>query len=149
MSRVTLGTLLGLAIGVVDVLLMLPLSFPDKRAALLGAFCARFALGFFQPPSGFQCRRSRPAWSWESSRACRTPSSRRRHAPILVTGLIFGAIAGWAVSRWACRRRLVTLLRAWPESNGHAQSYFRLDTHAEFGRDEKCPAEGDTRADAA
>jgi hypothetical protein len=47
MSRTTLGIVLGLGIGIVDVLLMLPLSFPDKRAALLGAFCARFALGFF------------------------------------------------------------------------------------------------------
>ena len=47
MTRVTLGTILGLGFGVADVLLMLPLSFPDKRAALLGAFCARLALGFF------------------------------------------------------------------------------------------------------
>ena len=47
MSRVPLGVLLGLIIGAVDVALMLPLSFPDKRAALLGAFCARFALGFW------------------------------------------------------------------------------------------------------
>ena len=46
MTRVTLGLLLGVVIGGVDVLLMLPLTFPDKRAALLGAFCARFALGF-------------------------------------------------------------------------------------------------------
>ena len=38
MSRVTLGLLLGLAWGIVDVLLMLPMTFPDKRAALLGAF---------------------------------------------------------------------------------------------------------------
>ena len=47
MTRVNLGVLLGLVIGIVDVLLMLPLAFPDKRAALLGAFCSRFALGFF------------------------------------------------------------------------------------------------------
>ena len=47
MTRVSLGVVLGLVIGAVDVLLMLPLSFPDKRAALLGAFCARFSLGFF------------------------------------------------------------------------------------------------------
>jgi hypothetical protein len=40
MSRVLLGVLLGLIIGAVDVALMLPLSFEDKRAALLGAFCA-------------------------------------------------------------------------------------------------------------
>ena len=35
MTRVTLGVLLGVAIGIADVVLMLPLSFPDKRAALL------------------------------------------------------------------------------------------------------------------
>lgn len=46
MSRVPLGMLLGLVIGAVDVLLMLPLSFPDRRAFFAGAFCARFALGF-------------------------------------------------------------------------------------------------------
>jgi hypothetical protein len=39
--------LLGLVIGAVDVLLMLPLWFPDRRAAIADAFCARFALGFF------------------------------------------------------------------------------------------------------
>ena len=47
MSRATLGVILGLSIGVADVLLMLPLSFPDKRTALLAAFSSRFSLGFF------------------------------------------------------------------------------------------------------
>jgi len=47
MPRVTLGVILGLSIGIVDVLLMLPLSFPDKRTALLAAFSSRFSLGFF------------------------------------------------------------------------------------------------------
>jgi hypothetical protein len=46
-GRFTFGVILGLAIGLLDVLLMLPLAFPDKRAALLGAFSSRFALGFF------------------------------------------------------------------------------------------------------
>jgi hypothetical protein len=46
-GRFTFGVILGLAIGIIDVLLMLPLAFPDKRAALLGAFSSRFALGFF------------------------------------------------------------------------------------------------------
>jgi hypothetical protein len=38
---------LDLVIGAVDMLLMLPLSFPDRRASFADAFCARFALGFF------------------------------------------------------------------------------------------------------
>src|SRR4029077_7687472 len=36
----------GIAFGALSVALMLPLSFPDKRAALLAAFCSRFAIGF-------------------------------------------------------------------------------------------------------
>ena len=39
-GRVTFGVILGLVIGVIDVLLMLPLAFPEKRP-LLGAFSSR------------------------------------------------------------------------------------------------------------
>jgi hypothetical protein len=46
MSRIPLGILCGLIFGAVDAGMMLPMSFPDKRAAILGAFLARFALGF-------------------------------------------------------------------------------------------------------
>ncbi len=38
--------LCGLAFGLLDVALMLPMSFPDKRAAIAGAFVDRFAIGF-------------------------------------------------------------------------------------------------------
>jgi hypothetical protein len=37
-GRLTFGVVLGVAIGIIGRLLMPPLSFPDKRAALLGAF---------------------------------------------------------------------------------------------------------------
>ena len=47
MGRLTFEVILGLAIGIIDVLLTLPFAFPDKRAALFGAFSSRFALGFF------------------------------------------------------------------------------------------------------
>jgi hypothetical protein len=45
MSRVALGALCGTVFGLVAVLSMLPLSFPDKRAALTAAFLDRFAIG--------------------------------------------------------------------------------------------------------
>jgi len=45
-SRLYLGIICGLVFGGLDAAMMIPLSFPDKRAALLGAFIARFALGF-------------------------------------------------------------------------------------------------------
>src|SRR5438105_8722978 len=46
MSKVVLGVIAGLLFGVLDVGLMLPMSFPDKTTALLGAFTSRFAIGF-------------------------------------------------------------------------------------------------------
>jgi hypothetical protein len=46
MSRICLGILCGLGFGGVDAAMMLPMGFADKRAAILGAVLARFALGF-------------------------------------------------------------------------------------------------------
>lgn len=46
MSKVVVGLIAGLVFGAIDVALMLPMSFPDKRTALLGAFTSRFAIGF-------------------------------------------------------------------------------------------------------
>ncbi|HEY0564136.1 MAG TPA: hypothetical protein VGC88_01055 [Terriglobales bacterium] len=46
MSRIHLGIICGLIFGGLDVALMIPLSFPDKRAAMLAAFISRFGLGF-------------------------------------------------------------------------------------------------------
>ena len=46
MSRVLLGTICGLVFGIADVGIMLPMSFPDKKAALTAAFIARFGIGF-------------------------------------------------------------------------------------------------------
>ena len=46
MRTVMNGIIAGILLGIADVLLMMPLSFPDKKAALLGAFVNRFAIGF-------------------------------------------------------------------------------------------------------
>jgi hypothetical protein len=45
MSRLWLGVLAGLIYGALSAASMLPLQFPDKRAALLGAFLNRVAIG--------------------------------------------------------------------------------------------------------
>jgi hypothetical protein len=100
MTRVTLGVLLGLGIGLVDALLMLPLSLPDKRAALLGAFCARFALGFFS--ATVRLPMSPIATGILVGLLTSLPDAiiTKAYGPIIVTGLVFGAIAGWIVGRW-------------------------------------------------
>ena len=101
MARVPLGVLLGVVIGLVDVALMLPLSFPDKRAALLGAFFARFALGFFAATVRLPLP---PVFSGVLVGILTSVPDAiitKAYAPILISGTVFGAIAGWIVGRWA------------------------------------------------
>ena len=101
MSRVPLGVLLGLIIGAVDVALMLPLSFPDKRAALLGAFCARFALGFFAATVRLPLSPILIGLLVGILTSLPDAIITKAYVPIMATGVIFGAIAGWIVGRWA------------------------------------------------
>jgi hypothetical protein len=103
MNRVVLGTLLGLGVGVTDVLFMLPLPFPDRTAALLGAFCARFALGFFTATIRLPLS---PIWAGVVvGLLTSVPDAiiTKAYAPILITGVLFGAVCGWIVGRWALR----------------------------------------------
>lgn len=101
MSRVPLGVLLGLVIGAVDVVLMLPMSFPDKRAALLGAFCARFALGFFAATVRLPMSPILTGILVGILTSLPDAIITKATVPIMVTGVVFGAIAGWIVGRWA------------------------------------------------
>ncbi len=52
MDKLTIGLIFGFAFGIIDVLIMLPLKFDDRRKrleALAGAFIDRFMLGFLIP----------------------------------------------------------------------------------------------------
>ena len=49
MSPLLSGLISGLIFGAIDIGLMLPMSFPDKKTALLGAFFSRFAIGLVIP----------------------------------------------------------------------------------------------------
>ena len=100
MTRVSLGLVLGVVIGGVDVLLMLPLTFPDKRAALLGAFCARFALGFLAANVRLPISPILSGVIVGVLTSLPDAIITKAYAPIMVTGVIFGAIAGWIIGRW-------------------------------------------------
>ena len=100
MPRVPLGIVLGLACGVVDVLLMLPLGFPDKRAALAGAFCSRFALGFFAAVTSLPLSPVLTGIIVGILTSLPDAIITKAYAPIMITGVLFGAIAGWIVGRW-------------------------------------------------
>jgi hypothetical protein len=104
MRRPLLGVCLGLLIGAADVALMLPLQFTDKSTALAAAFFSRFAIGFLAANVDLP-------WHAALSGAIvglivSVPDAiiTKAYAPILVTGVVFGAIAGWAARRWGSPR---------------------------------------------
>jgi hypothetical protein len=101
MNPVAIGLLGGVAFGIVDVLLMLPMQFPDKKTALIGAFLSRFAIGFLIPLS-------RLPMPWALTGALiglliSLPDAviTKAYAPIIGTGIVGGAILGWVAGRFA------------------------------------------------
>jgi hypothetical protein len=100
MSRLMLGAICGLIYGALSAASMVPLSFPDKRAALLGAFFNRFAIGFMIGAA----RLPLPAWAsglvigilLSLADAIIT----KAYAPILVLGAVGGTIIGIIVDKW-------------------------------------------------
>ncbi len=103
MNRISLGVLLGVGVGIVDVLLMLPLNFPDKRTALLGAFFNRFAIGFIAANISLPVHPALGGAVIGLLVSIPDAIITKAYAPILITGLIFGALCGWAARAWGAR----------------------------------------------
>lgn len=101
MNPVMFGLIAGLVFGAVDVALMLPMDFPDKKTALLAAFTSRFAIGFLIP----LVKMPIPAWAIGAvvGILISIPDAivTKAYAPILISGLIGGVLIGWAAGRWA------------------------------------------------
>ena len=100
MSNVMLGLVCGLVFGALTVASMLPMEFPDKTAALLGAFCSRFAIGFIigcvQLPW--------PGWiiGLVIGLLISLPNAiiTGKYPPILIIGAVGGLIIGGIVHGW-------------------------------------------------
>ena len=101
MNPVVFGLLAGVVFGLVDMALMLPMDFPDKKVALLGAFLSRFAIGFLTPLVQLPL----PSWATGAlvGLLISLPDAviTKAYVPIIVTGVIGGAAIGWAAGRWA------------------------------------------------
>jgi hypothetical protein len=101
MSNITAGVISGIIFGAVSVAMMLPMSFPDKTAALLGAFLNRFAIGFV---IGCVTLPGWPGWAVGSlfGLLLSLPPAiiTKAYAPILIIGLIGGAIIGGIIHGW-------------------------------------------------
>ena len=100
MQRLTLGILCGLIYGALSAASMLPLQFPDKRAALLGAFINRFSIGFVLGAIKL------PWPGWASGLVVGVLLSladaviTKAYAPIIVLGAVGGTIIGWIIERF-------------------------------------------------
>ena len=104
MSRLAVGLLCGLIFGAIDVALMLPMSFPDKRTALLAAFSSRFAIGLVIPLLQLP---SWPGWliGLVFGLLLSLPDAivTKTYLPILMSGAIGGAIIGGLTHGWGGR----------------------------------------------
>jgi len=100
MSRILLGVICGLIFGGLDVALMIPMSHPNKGTAMLGAFFARFALGFVI------CNVRLPWPGWAAGLflgiLLSIPDAiiTKAVAPIIGTGAVGGTIVGWIAARY-------------------------------------------------
>jgi hypothetical protein len=99
-NPVVFGLIAGLAFGAVDVALMIPLEFPDKKTALLGAFLSRFAIGFLIPLVKLQTAPMLIGGLVGLLISLPDAVITGAYAPILGTGLVGGLIIGWAAGRF-------------------------------------------------
>ncbi len=106
MSRLELGTLAGVIYGALSAASMVPLQFPDKRAALLGAFLNRLAIGVVVGAvvGAPQIDRLRlPPWAIGLAAGVLLSAAdaviTKAYVPILVLGALGGAVIGWLVGR--------------------------------------------------
>jgi hypothetical protein len=95
-----LGTICGLVYGALSAASMIPLEFPDKRAALLGAFINRFSIGVVIGA----VRLDWPAWAvglaFGLLLSLADAIITKAFAPILILGAVGGTIIGLIVSKW-------------------------------------------------
>ena len=100
MSRLLLGTICGLVYGALSAASMLPLTFSDKTAALVGAFLNRFAIGFVIGAARL------PVPNWANGLIfgilLSLPDAiiTKAYAPILILGAIGGLVIGLIVGKW-------------------------------------------------
>ena len=100
MSPLTFGVLAGLAFGALSVAMMLPLQFPDKRSALLGAFINRFAIGLLIPVAQLPLPALIGGLALGLLLSLPDAIITKAFAPILGVGAVGGLIIGWLASHF-------------------------------------------------
>jgi hypothetical protein len=99
-NPIIFGLVAGLLFGAVDVALMIPMTFQDKKTAMLAAFASRFAIGFLIGVT----RMPVPGWVRGAlvGLLISIPDAivTKSYAPILASGIVGGAIIGALAGRF-------------------------------------------------
>ena len=90
-----LAVVCGVGFGIVAVLLMLPMSFPNKRTALIAAFASRFAIGFLIPLVAMPIPGIAKGALVGLLISVPDAIVTKAYAPILIVGAVGGAVVGW------------------------------------------------------
>jgi hypothetical protein len=101
MNPVLFGLIAGLLFAAIDVALMIPMEFADKKTAMLGAFLSRFAIGFLIPLVKMPLPPLLIGGLVGLLISLPDAVITRAYAPILATGLLGGLAIGWAAGRFA------------------------------------------------
>lgn len=98
MDRIALGIVCGLAFGIIDVLVMIPMKVENKRKrieALLAAFIERFMLGFIIPNFNIGLHPIAIGALLGLGLSLPTAIIVRAYAPIIGIGIVGGIIIGF------------------------------------------------------
>ncbi len=98
MSKITLGLICGLVFGALDVLIMLPMKFEDKRKkkeAFASAFIDRFVLGFLVPVVNLGIHPALVGAILGLALSLPSAIITRAYAPIVGIGVLGGVIIGF------------------------------------------------------
>ena len=103
MTNILWGIVSGVIFGAVSVVMMLPMSFPNKTAALLGAFVSRFGIGLV-----IGCvKMPWPGWAigllFGLLLSLPDAIITKAYAPILILGGLGGLIIGGLIHGWVFR----------------------------------------------
>jgi hypothetical protein len=100
MPALVFALVAGLAFGVTDVLLMIPLNLPNKKTAMIGAFLSRFAIGFLIPLVKAPMSPSLIGGMVGLLISLPDAVITKSYVPILIGGVVGGVIIGWASGKW-------------------------------------------------
>ena len=105
MNPLLVGVLCGVVFGIADVLMTVLGAHPDvSRSMLLQAFTSRFAIGILGVNVSLGIERVLASALAGLLISLPDAFSLHSYVGVLGTGIVFGAIAGWAGNRWTHHR---------------------------------------------